>query len=50
MPTKTGISFGSFILELKRIFGGEFEIYLKSGWFSGIFNQMQPFGSARTFL
>jgi hypothetical protein len=49
MPTKTGISFGSFILELKRIPGGEFEIYSKSGWFSGILNQIQLFGSARTF-
>jgi hypothetical protein len=48
--TKTGISFGSFILELKRISGGEFEIYLKSCWFLGILNQMQLFGSARTFL
>jgi hypothetical protein len=50
MPTKTGISFRSFILELKRIYGGEFEIYSKSGWFSGILNQMQLFGSAGTFL
>jgi hypothetical protein len=25
MPTKTGITFGSFILELERISGGEFE-------------------------
>jgi hypothetical protein len=50
MPTKTGISFGSFILELERISGGEFEIYLKSGWLLGILNQMQLFGSAGTFL
>jgi hypothetical protein len=35
-PNKTGISFGSFILELKRISGGEFEIYLESGWFSAL--------------
>jgi hypothetical protein len=40
MPSKTGISFGSLILELKRIPGWEFEIYLKSSWFSGILNQM----------
>jgi hypothetical protein len=33
MPTKTGISFGSFILELERIPGREFEILSKSGWF-----------------
>jgi hypothetical protein len=43
MPTKTGISFGSFILELERIPGGEFEIYSKSGWFPGILNQMPLF-------
>jgi hypothetical protein len=50
MPTKTGILFGSFILELKRIPGGKFEIHSKSGWFSGILNQMRLFGSAGTFL
>jgi hypothetical protein len=50
MPTKTCILFGSFILELERISGGKFEIYLKSGWFLGILNQMRLFGSAATFL
>jgi hypothetical protein len=40
MPTKTGISFGFFILELKRIPGREFEIHSISGWFSGFLNQM----------
>jgi hypothetical protein len=40
MPSKTGILFGSFILELERIPGPEFEIYSKSGWFLGILNQM----------
>jgi hypothetical protein len=50
MPITTGISFRFFILELKRISGGEFEIYSKSGWFLGILNQIQLFGSARTFL
>jgi hypothetical protein len=43
MPTKTGILFGSFILELERISGREFEIYSKSGWFSGILNQNLTF-------